>query len=163
MTWSRLPPMHLPLFLMGAWLGTAYRTKAGKRSGIWILLGGAGSVALLCLAPTELQEPARRGLLAMSYASLIYGLASARDGWLTSRWMVLGGEISYSIYILQMPVMRTVLGVTRRLGMGYYGGVAAVLAALIPLSFLAYRFVELPARVAIRNRLSRVPVTLEKI
>ena len=164
MTWSRLPPMHLPLFVIGTWLGIAYRTKAAAGRSRWPLwLGGTAGLVLLCLAPSELQEPARRGLLAISYGSLIYGLASVRDGWLTNRWMVLGGEISYSIYILQMPVMRTVLGVTRRFGVGYYGGVAAVVLTLIPLSFLAYRFVELPARLAIRNRFTRIPVALEKI
>ena len=163
-TWSRLPPMHLPLFLIGVWMGIGFRARGAQEQTRWALvLGGVGSMVLLCLAPTQLQEPARRGLLAMSYGALIYGLASVRHGWLTNRWMVLGGEISYSIYILQMPVMRTVLGVTRRLGLGYYGGVGAAVATLIPLSFLAYRFVELPARLLIRNRLTRTPVAFERI
>lgn len=160
-----MPLLHLPMFLIGAYLGVSYLKRAAATGGgRATLAGGAVStLALLCWAPAPLLLPIRTWLLIMAYAALILGLASVRSGWLTSRWMVLGGEISYSIYILQMPVMRTVLAVTRRLGIGYYGGVAAVLVTLIPISFLAYRFVELPARVAIRNRLTHKPVSLVKL
>ena len=160
-----IPPLHLPMFLIGVYLGVSYLKRGGVpgKGRLPLAVGAAASLALLCSAPSPIYLPIRTWLLIMAYATLIFGLASVRSGWLTSRWMVLGGEISFSIYILQMPVMRTVLGVTRRLGIGYFGGVAAVLATLIPLSFLAYRFVELPARLAIRNRLTHRPVPLVKI
>jgi hypothetical protein len=38
-----------------------------------------------------------------------------------------------------------------------------VLLVLVGLSFLAYRFIELPARVAIRSRLTHRPVALSRI
>jgi peptidoglycan/LPS O-acetylase OafA/YrhL len=163
LTWATLPPVHLPMFVIGVYLGIRY-LKSGDRRSSWPLwLGAAGSLVLLCAAPAELYAPLRKGLLVMTYAALIYGLASVRRGWLTNRWMVLGGEISFSIYILQMPVIRTVLGITRRLGWGFYPGGAAVVLVLIGVSWLAYRFVELPARVAIRSRLTHKPVRLERI
>ena len=163
LTSGTLPPVHLPMFLIGVYLGIRYLKPAERRSPWPLLLGGAGSMVLLCAGPNPLYAPFRKGLLVIAYAALIYGLASVKRGWLTNRWMVLGGEISYSIYILQMPVIRTVLGVTRRLGMSFYPSTAVVLVVLVGLSFLAYRFIELPARVAIRSRLTHRPVPLVKI
>jgi peptidoglycan/LPS O-acetylase OafA/YrhL len=170
---SRLPILHLPLFLIGVYLGMGYRAKAGvsaqaeRSPGVWFrclpYLAAAGSLALLCAGPSGVYEPARRGLLALCYAGLIYGLAQVRGGLLTSRWMVLAGEISFSIYILQMPVFRTVLGVARRLHTGPYASIWAALTVLIAVSYFAYRFIELPARVAIRRRLTHRPVRLESI
>ena len=169
LTWGTLPPLHLPMFMIGVYLGIKYLKPVANleptvRRSLWpLVLGVVGSLLLLCGGPTELYAPLRKGLLVMSYAALIYGLASVRSGWLTNRWMVLAGEISFSIYILQMPVIRTVLGVTRRLGWGFYPSSGIVVVVLITLSWLAYRFVELPARVAIRSRLTHKPVLLEKI
>jgi len=160
-----IPPLHLPMFLIGVYLGMSYLKRAGGDGGgrVALVAAAGASLVLLCWAPAPLLLPIRTWLLIVAYAALIYCLARVRRGWLTSRVMVLGGEISFSIYILQMPVMRAVLAVTRRLGIGYYGGVAAVLVTLIPLSFLAYRFVELPARVAIRKLLTHEPVEMTKI
>jgi peptidoglycan/LPS O-acetylase OafA/YrhL len=163
LTWGRLPLVHLPMFVIGVYLGIRYLKPVVRRSPWPLWLGVAGSMVLLCLAPGELYAPLRKGLLVMTYAALIYGLASVRRGWLTNRWMVLAGEISFSIYILQMPVIRTVLGVTRRLGWGFYPSSGVVVVLLIGVSWLAYRFVELPARVAIRSRMTHRPVKLERI
>jgi peptidoglycan/LPS O-acetylase OafA/YrhL len=158
-----VPPLHLPMFIIGVYLGIRYLKPTARRSPWPLWLGAAGSLWLLCLSPGDLYAPVRKALLVLTYAALIYGLASVRRGWLTNRWMVLGGEISYSIYILQMPVIRTVLGVTRRLGWGFYLSSATVVVLLIAISWLAYRFVELPARVAIRSRLTRKALRLEAI
>lgn len=169
LTWGTLPLLHLPMFMIGVYLGIRYLKPLAnleptvRRSPWPLLFGVAGSLLLLCAGPTELYAPLRKGLLLMSYAALIYGLASVRSGLLTNHWMVLAGEVSFSIYILQMPVIRTVLGVTRRLGWGFYPSGGIVVVVLITLSWLAYRFVELPARVAIRSRLTHKPVLLEKI
>jgi peptidoglycan/LPS O-acetylase OafA/YrhL len=163
LNWGTVPPLHLPMFVIGVCLGIRYLKVMGERSAWPLWLGASGSLVLLCQGPGELYAPTRKALLVITYASLIYGLASVRRRWLTNRWMVLAGEISYSVYILQMPVMRTVLGVTRRLGWGFYPSTAAVMLLLTGISWVAYRFIELPARVAIRNRLTRMPVRLEKI
>jgi peptidoglycan/LPS O-acetylase OafA/YrhL len=163
LTWGTLPLVHLPMFVIGIYLGIRYLKQGEPRSSWPLLLGGTGSLVLLCLDPTELYAPLRKAFLVVTYAGLIYGLASVRRGWMTNRWMVLGGEISFSIYILQMPVMRAVLGVTRRFGVRESIADTLVLLVLVGLSFLAYRFIELPARVAIRSRLTHRPVALSRI
>ena len=163
LTWGTVPPVHLPMFLIGVYLGIKYLKPVARRS-LWpLFLGSAGSLLMLCAGPSPLDAPLRKGLLVVTYAALIYGLAPVKRGWLTNRWMVLGGEISYSMYILQMPVIRSVLGVTRRLGLGFYPSSVVVVVVLTGVSFLAYRFIELPARVAIRSRLTHRPVPLVKI
>ena len=160
-----LPLLHLPLFITGMYLGSGFLKRTSELSGNkWLLPASAiTSGLLLCFACPEIYLPIQTFLLIIAYAALIDGLAAVQTGWLTSRWMVAGGEISFSIYILQMPVMRAVLAVTRRLGLGYYGGVAAVVVTLVAVSFAAYRYVELPARVAIRRYLTRTPVVLREI
>jgi peptidoglycan/LPS O-acetylase OafA/YrhL len=162
LTQGTLPLFHWPVFLMGVYLGQSFLKK--KEDQVWwpVVLGAVGSVMLLCVAPTALYGPIRRGLLVMTYAALIYGLASVRRGWLTNRWIVLAGEISFSLYILQIPVIRSVLGVTRRIGLGFYASSGVVLVVLIGVAYLGYRYVELPGRIAIRGWLGRRPV-LEKI
>ena len=163
LTWGTVPLLHLPMFLIGVYLGIRYLKKS-EHGSVWPLwVGAVGSLSLLCLEPAALYAPLRKGLLVMTYAALIYGLASVKRGWLTNRWMVLAGEISFSIYILQMPLIRTILGVTRRLGWGFYPSSSLVVVLLVGISWVAYRFVELPARVAIRRRLTHRPVCMEKI
>ena len=161
---SKFPPLHLPLFLIGVWLGARYRPEAPAARFAWTLwVGAIGSVVLLCAGSSGIAAPARGGLLALTYAALIHGLARVQSRFWTNRWLVLAGEISFSIYILQMPVFRSALGVLRRAHVGPYATVGLGLIALICASYLAYRFVELPARVAIRRRLTHLPVPLVRI
>lgn len=163
LTLGTLPLLHLPLFLIGIYLGARYRRRGGG-SGLWPLaFGTIGSFVLLSLGPTGVFVPIRKGMLVLAYAALTYSLASIRRGFLTNRWMVLAGEISFSIYILQMPVMRAVFAVTRRVQLESHLSIALTLLVLCGVSYLTYRFVELPARLAIRERFTHCVVPLERL
>jgi peptidoglycan/LPS O-acetylase OafA/YrhL len=160
---TTFPIVHLPVFLIGIYMGRSYLRRTGPRS-LWpLLLGIVGSLALLVVNLPEQYLQVRRGLLVLSYSALVYGLASVRRGPLTNRWMLLAGEISYSVYILQMLVFRVSLGITRRYKASPLVSVSLAIISLIAISYLSYRFIELPARLKIRSRLTHRPVPLTRI
>jgi peptidoglycan/LPS O-acetylase OafA/YrhL len=160
---TTFPIVHLPVFLIGIYMGRSYLHRTGPGS-FWPLASGiVGSLALLVVNPPEPYLQVRRGLLVLSYSALVYGLASVRRGPLTNRWMLLAGEISYSVYILQMLVFRVSLGITRRYHASPLISVSLAIISLIAISYLSYRFVELPARLKIRSRLTHRPVPLTRI
>ncbi len=155
-----LPLLYLPMFVIGIYLGVRYLRRGGTRRSWWLVLATLSTLLLLCTGSGESDRGFRKGVLVLSYAALIYGLASVRHGLLTNRWMVLAGEISFSIYILQAPIIRLTKAVARRLELGPYPTALLVLPVLILASYLAYRFIELPARLAIRARLAHRRVSL---
>jgi peptidoglycan/LPS O-acetylase OafA/YrhL len=67
----------------------------------------------------------------------------------TNRALELLGAISYSLYLLHVPIGGRVINLFSRLDLGALGRVGAVFAALaasMAASVLLYRFVELPAQ-----------------
>jgi peptidoglycan/LPS O-acetylase OafA/YrhL len=96
-------------------------------------------------------------LLSCAYTGIIYDLATVSRGPLTNRWLLLGGEISYSIYLVQFIILHLLRGAFIRLipshspdSLGFVFGI--FIPALLLCSYLSFRFVEVPARLAIRNR-----------
>jgi peptidoglycan/LPS O-acetylase OafA/YrhL len=108
-------------------------------------------------------DPLRVGVLAILYALLIWGLAIAPWAVLKNRWLQIGGEISYGIYILQLPVSFAVYGVTKHLLPRVLHNPFVYIVILIVTSYLVFRWVEIPARVAIRRVLTGRRVQLEAV
>lgn len=154
--WTPLPVLHLPEFLVGVGLGNLY-LRRGAQAGRGMLTYGAGlaTVALLCC-------PAGRwtSVVVIAFAALLYGLAAEStmvSRLLSTKTMLLGGGISYSIYLVQMPVKAWVQGVAQRVGLRsemVRFGVTAV--ALMGISLLLFRFVEDPARRVLRASFARL-------
>jgi peptidoglycan/LPS O-acetylase OafA/YrhL len=91
-------------FLIGILLGLDFRLRQPILSG-WTVLGALTlSVGVLALNGTISHEVMRNGLLAIPFGWLIYTLAGWRSAWMGSQQLQFGGEISYGIYLLQLPI-----------------------------------------------------------
>ncbi|MEO8613578.1 MAG: acyltransferase [Luteolibacter sp.] len=102
-------------------------------------------------------------------AIIIIALATAdasgkRMSMFSSKWSVLGGEISYAIYILHAPIQTIVYSIFFHCGIFLLQTdnlsikllyLTLSLIATISASYLAWRFVEIPARKWIVNRFAR--------
>jgi peptidoglycan/LPS O-acetylase OafA/YrhL len=81
----------------------------------------------------------------------------AKDGWLARllsfRWLVIGGEISYSVYMTHQIVNFVVL--PRADGLGLANTFALVSAITIIASLSLFYFVEAPVRDVVKLRLKR--------
>ena len=68
-------------------------------------------------------------------------------------WLVFGGEISYSMYMLHVPIIVFMLGHPELAGTSVARQLPSVVLALLLLSCLLFLAVEKPARTAVRARL----------
>ncbi len=108
-----LPVVHLPEFFTGVGLGNYFlRARAERKSrglksmvpggGLWTYCSAVLSIGLLTLPPNRWTS-----LVVVGFALLVYGLAAestALSRFLSTKLMILGGGISFSIYLMQMPV-----------------------------------------------------------
>jgi peptidoglycan/LPS O-acetylase OafA/YrhL len=158
------PLFRLPAFLIGVATGLMFLHRGRHRlrsTRIALGFGIVSATALLLAAPGPLLLPLRTAALAQSYALVSFGLAPVRARLLTHPLSQLAGEISFGIYILQAPVIRAVSFALRHVGV-LQGPVSVFIsvAVLLFTSWLTYRYIEVPARLAIRQALThkRVPV-----
>jgi peptidoglycan/LPS O-acetylase OafA/YrhL len=176
------PIMRLPEFLIGIALGRLFLHYGRARwaslmasAGIlgWVALLGAGVLGLnTLLAGTPLRALNAaflyEALLLVFFGMMIYGLAGGRGvaaKGLALPFMVLLGEASYAVYILQMPVASWVKGLTEHRmdpmmlpnnrffdTLPYF---LAYVAILVMASIISHRVVESPARSAIKRIFSQ--------
>ena len=161
-----LPVWHLPEFFTGVGLGNYFLrrlslqtvrpgTHALPGGGLWTYAAAALTVALLC-------RPAGRmtSVIVLAFALLIYGLAAERtllSRVLSTKTMLLGGGISYSIYLMQMPVKFWVQLVADRLHLHSQNLRLGLNAALLLLlSLILFKAVENPARKALRSMFAAI-------
>ncbi len=163
------PWMHVPTFVNGCICGlifwrymkrpipTATRNRLG-----WVMLcvGVAGLIATV--QSPQLMAYAQGGILAPIFALFILGLAVQTNTVLTRlvSWqpLVYLGEISYGLYILQMPVVQLLKKVDLlALGNSIWRDLFTF-AALLIITILCYHIIERPAQAFIRQRWSVRPV-----
>jgi peptidoglycan/LPS O-acetylase OafA/YrhL len=176
------PIMRLPEFLMGIVLGRLFLHYGRRRwGGIMVGLGAFGWVALLSIGVPGLNSLLAHTVLAwvniaflyealllVFFVLLIYGLAHGSGivaKWLSLPVMLLLGEASYALYILQVPVATAVKGLTERrmdpvmLPYIKYFETApyflAYVAILVMLAIISHQLVESPARTLIKRAFSR--------
>lgn len=152
----------VPSFFAGVALRQIMAAGAGRDMSAAVLNGlaigvvAAMTVAALASAPAILLW---LGVLALVYLLALKGLA-ATGGWLRSRPLVWGGEVSYAFYLVHAPVLMVTFGLGAKLlgvggaagliGLGMIGALAALAAAAV----LHYA-VELPAQRFIVSRVGR--------
>ena len=149
------PLLRLPEFLIGILLGQAFLRGAFRNlnANLAVSVAVVGLFALLGFCPSLPHPLLANGLLAPLFALLIVGLAKGDNllsRVLSTRAMVVLGEASYSLYILQIPV-----ALALNIPPPYKSGrlLMIYLVALLACSLLTWRFVETPLRRAIRSRL----------
>jgi len=169
------PLIHLPEFVTGVILGNLYlqgngrldwfrfpRRKwgvgstisaspmagEGARFPILTFLGLISSFFILSV-PHDRWE----ALVLPTFGVLMFGLAtesSALSRLLSTRILLLGGEISYAMYLLRTPIQQWVFAISapqlRQLAQALY-----LPLGLIPLSLLSFYFIEGPSRKRIRR------------
>ena len=151
-----MPIARLGEFAAGMVMGFTFRQHPRRTSG-WLVLGALlCSVAALSLNLLLPHEVVRNGLLVGPYSLLIWSLA----GWQTpvlSAWpLQIGGEISYGVYILQIPFTHFMNAVEVRLRLPALTSPWWFLA-IFPFSFLTYECIEKPGRALILRRRLTAP------
>lgn len=146
-----LPVLRVGTFVVGILTGARYRNKGP--AGRWVLWAGTAMTLLLLMQdPPMYLSSVRDMLLSLSFGAMVYGLADVSWVGLTHPLARLLGEISYGVYILQVPVswvMRKAGEVSVHQDLSH--NTLLYIAVLLVSSYLSYRFFETPARVWIRR------------
>lgn len=174
--WQRLvldaPIFHVHEFALGILTARIFAGRDRNRSHAdrWTLLGVATTV-ILCAGMSAPLVILGDGLLAPAFACVIYGLAcGGRIGsWLASRPLVVLGEASYALYVLQSPLFdlltvgiksaRPDLQLTAA-GRALTAGV--IVLTMLMVSILVARGIEQPARRWILRRFAARPGLVER-
>ena len=149
------PLMHLNEFIMGNLAGLYFINKKNhtqKNYSIYILLLIIGCGLLLSF---DTAMKYHNGILSLLFIPLILFISSD-NSWIsrisTHKWMVHLGEISYGVYILQIPVFVITRRVLIKLGVEnktviFYAGIVALLI----FSSITYKYIEAPLRKRIKS------------
>jgi len=151
---------------------------ARVRRGASVVASATPVAIVVGLLVGELVGPGRGGAVIVLFPVLVGSLALADRGlarWLATPAMVHGGRISYALYLIHIPMFEVYWLALRRFG-GFGGSTLlvadgltahlvglAVLFATVPAAHLLYRWVEEPARTAMKKlpRLLHGPDTPE--
>ena len=112
-------------------------------------------VALMCRNSSHWTS-----LITVTFAALIFGLA-AEETWfsrfLSTRLMILGGGISYSVYLMQDPVkdLVKVIAVASHVDSSLFRA-AAMVVLLLGMSYGTFTLIEVPARDRLRAIFARL-------
>ncbi len=146
------PPLRLGEFLAGVVLGLAFRQRqeAGPQADLrprpWLLpLSTLFCLAVLCLNFTLPHEVVRNGLMVGPFCLLIWALATTDSRWLASRPLQLGGEISYGVYLLQVPLSHWMYTILSRIPLASLHNRMWILL-VYPFAWCTYLIVEKPCR-----------------
>jgi peptidoglycan/LPS O-acetylase OafA/YrhL len=159
-----LPLIHVPQFAFGAALGLAFtreRARNVERSGAPLVLAALLIIAgILMFSPRFPAAFLQDGGLAPAFGALIYGLA--RGGGhvatiLSQRWLVVLGDASYGLYVLQAPVHDWMTR-THALNPSKSSSVLAYLLLLILVSVIVHRTIEASGRRWIIRLAGALPV-----
>ena len=150
------PILRLPEFMIGILLGRAFTLgQLDRLNGAWVgSISAIAITAIFAFCPWIPHPILANGLLAPLFVLLIAGLAQGRGAlarFLSLPFMVMLGEASYGIYILQVPVA---LILRRPPPYSSPQLLCFYCALLVVCSVLSWHFVETPLRKLIRRRLT---------
>jgi len=160
------PLMHINAFLAGLVCGALFKQNADKATSpkpIWLLASLLLIIVLLEARPwiesaIGFKLAYTNGLIAPAFLLFIWLLASSRgkiQQWLSHPLLVLLGEASFSLYILQKPVFGIYNKVLeKRLNLGEIADFYVALILLIIISIASYKLFETPARSLINRKLA---------
>jgi peptidoglycan/LPS O-acetylase OafA/YrhL len=148
---------RVPEFVAGVLTGGIFvdRLRSGRLSGTegaawYTWLGFAASAALLLFRSDRWTS-----LIVAAFAMLLFGLASERSAlgrFLSHPWLVLGGQVSYGMYLLHLPVKSLVSHTFDAYHIGAPAlRFAVLLVAVVVLSWGTFTWLETPSRHAIRK------------
>jgi peptidoglycan/LPS O-acetylase OafA/YrhL len=153
------PLLRLPEFLIGVLLGRLFVLGCAMRPRLSRGLSYASAgvvIAVLCFSAGIPHPILANGLLAPLFAVLILSLAHGEGllaKFLSLGYVMLLGEASYGLYILQIPVAYVLHVLPPHLDFRTF---ALYATALISISILSLRFFEIPMRRRLKRWLSPV-------
>lgn len=155
------PLTRLPEFIIGVALGRIHALRPDwttvRRADAWALLALAILFGVVLFATTVPSVVVHNTLLAPAFGLLILALARGGriSGWLGAPWLVLLGDASYALYILQEPVLDGwLIWLNEPFGQKHsFAVVAGYIVLLIAVSLAAYRWLEMPVQRWLRKRL----------
>lgn len=147
------PLVRLPEFVTGMLAGQLFLAgRGGTRLALPLVSMGLCVLVALTAMVGKIPNPlVSAGFLSPAFAALIYGLAALpaeSASFLESRWLVLLGEASYSLYLLHSFAISRVVAATA--GLPKWVQVLACLAGAIAASLICFKVVEQPARRLLR-------------
>ena len=152
------PLMHINAFLAGLFCGILFKKNADSISSpktIWLISSIALIIILLETQPLiestiGFKIAYTNGLIAPAFLLFIWLLASTQgrvQKWLSHPLLILLGEASFSIYILQKPIFGLYNKILeKRLALGDVADFYVALTLLIIISIASYKLFETPAR-----------------
>jgi len=160
------PIMHINAFLAGLACGVLFKENAQTLKSpkpIWLLLSLLLIIVLLETRPfiesvIGANLAYTNGLIAPAFLLFIWLLASSKgrvQSWLSHPLLVLLGEASFSLYILQKPVYGLYNKIVEpRINLGETADFYVALGLLIIASIASYKIFETPARSFINRKLN---------
>ncbi len=137
------PFAHLNEFVIGMAGYYFYTHNKEQLSKMPVLV----TLAMVVLSIVYLQFSKHNGLLSPLFVLMIVGIACKTDSWLSAKPLVWLGEVSYGIYILQMPVNFYVSKLNAKyLGLTANWFFLFFVIVLVVVSALCYSYVEKPLR-----------------
>ncbi|MGY4828015.1 acyltransferase family protein [Sphaerotilaceae bacterium SBD11-9] len=163
------PLTHVSTFVVGVISGLLFGLYRGvmRRYAAVMMYGAAAVLMALLFIPSPVHLYHHNGLLAPLYVLLLWGLAASPNA-AVSRWMalpvlVLLGEASYGVYILQIPVAIVHAPLARHFHLGAEAFFWSYYVGLVAVAVLCFRLFEAPVREWIKSRYAaarlRVPVS----
>jgi len=160
------PIMHLNTFIMGLLCGVYFKKKGDKavtkNNGGWLFVSFVLIFFLIWARPyfeeyLGYKIAYTNGLLSPFFLLFIVLLAANKgvvSKILSHSWLILLGEASYSLYILQKPIHGLYDKIIApRINLSETSHFYIFLMLLILISILSYLYLERPARKSIRSRL----------
>lgn len=150
-----IPLFHLEEFLIGVVLGLRYLHRRPVFRGWHVLAATALCVIVLAAdgpGTFHYNEILMNGSMALPYGLLIYAVAGFKSRILSHPLLQLGGEISYSMYLLQWVLVELVQTILKHMR----SFVPLRFAFFLFFCFVSYQFIEKPGRRLVL-RLFKVP------
>jgi len=161
------PLMHLSSFIAGLLVGIYFKhntTHHQAKDNTLLLIISFALIFILIWSRPHLESifsiklAFTNGLLAPAFLLFIYLLAKDRGVFskiMSNGWLILLGEASYSLYILQKPIHGVYdKAIVPRLVLSEGQHFYVFLIILIVLSIASYKYIETPMRKIIRRKLS---------
>lgn len=164
------PLMHINAFIAGLLCGVMFKRNADSLRSphpAWLL----GSLLLIILllegrpffeTILGIKLAYTNGLIAPAFLLFIWLLAATKgriQTWLSHPFLILLGEASFSLYILQKPVFGLYNRILEpRLGLNHIADFYGALILLIVISIVSYKLFETPARLLINKTFAKKAV-----
>jgi len=151
------PVARLPEFLVGMLAGELFlHGRVGRGAALPLVSGGLLILAVLTALVGKIPTPwISAGFLSPAFAAIIFGLA-LRPRWaavLETKWLLILGEASYSLYLLHSLVITRVYDGLPALA--HWARVALAVLAALAAALLCFFYVEKPGRDLLRPKTAR--------